>query len=151
MSPSPRGLAGLGLAVLFGRSLGVWRRAESTAKAAVVVGGRPAPFGRRPRSSLAGFLLAKCLRQKLCRPLETRLSAPSCPFTDAQKPARRSDSVPARLPMGPIPLRLFSHLPGSLGSSAGGNQPLPPPVFPTLPASPLLVITSTAAPLIYFF
>lgn len=50
-----------------------------------MVGGRPAPFVRRPRSSLADFLLAKCLRQKLCRPLETRLSVPSRPFTDTQK------------------------------------------------------------------
>lgn len=53
--------------------------------------------------------------------------------------------------MGPIPLRLLSHLPGSLGRSAGGNQPLPPPLFPTLPTSPPPVITSTAALLLFFF
>lgn len=119
---------------------------ESAAEAAAVAGGRPAPCGRRRGPAGRVFSSAKCLRQKLRRPLRTRLPGPSCPFPDTQKSARSPDNVPARLPTGPIPLRLPSHLPGSSGGAAFFFYYY---YFLPLPPSPPPVITFTAGPLLF--
>lgn len=77
--------------------------------------------------------------------MRTRLPGPSCPFPDTQKSARSPDNVPVRLPTGPIPLRLPSHLPGSSGGTAFCFF-----FFSPLPLSPPPVITSTAGPLLFY-
>lgn len=129
---------------------GLGRGGESAEKGAAVAGGGPAPCGRRRGPAFRVFCSARRLRQKLRRPLGTRLPGPSCPFSDTQKSARGPDNAPARLLRGPSPLRPPSHLPGGSGTAAGGKQPRPPQLCFCPCPLPLRRLSPPPRPLYYF-
>lgn len=90
-------------------------------------------MGRDPAWQV--FTSAKCLRQKLRRPLGTRRPGPSRSFLITQKPARSPDNVPARLPTGPVPLWLPRTSQAAWGAEPAETAPaaagfLAPVAFP---------------------